>query len=452
MPAIKCSRLFTLRNWISVLAAASFFKTGALAVAQDGPAAKTDSSTNAATNTLAIAQTDDSAAATTLEKKPLELRLGPFDLHPRLAAGLTYDDNILLTPANKEADAIWMIQPALQAVAGDDAALIAYRDQNNDVLGLSPGNLIFQPPEAWPGRLLILDYSPGFQIFDKYTANDFIGQFATLNLLWPMDKLILGIKQDYQLEKTDLIWASQRAEVETIPTTLSAAYQFDDKTSIEGNFRRISVAYYQPGLTGYTEYNTEDWFNYGVEENLPVSLGVLTGLDDVANHQDQTFEQLRARARYNFTQKLTFDVSVGGELRQFENEQPETLSPVFTVAGEYRPAERTSLRLTGSRQQYASIYNGYNYTSTGARLELRQGITDRFTAALSAGYYSLDFTPITSALTEYTGDYYTARISLDAKIARHLTGQIFYQFVSSQSQVNGNFNDNQAGIRLNMSF
>ena len=96
-----------------------------------------------------------------------------------------------------------MIQPALQAVAGDDAALIAYRDQHTDVLGLSPGNLIIQQPEVWPGKLFILDYGPGFQIFDKYTANNSIDQFGTLNLLWPMNKLILEIRQDYQLEKTD---------------------------------------------------------------------------------------------------------------------------------------------------------------------------------------------------------------------------------------------------------
>jgi hypothetical protein len=64
-----------------------------------------------------------------------------------------------------------MVQPALQAVAGDDAALIAYRDQHLDVLNLAPGNFIVQPPEAWPGKLLILDYGPRFHIFDRYTVN-----------------------------------------------------------------------------------------------------------------------------------------------------------------------------------------------------------------------------------------------------------------------------------------
>ena len=147
------------------------------------------------------------------------------------------------------------------------------------------------------------------------------------------------------------------------------------------------------------------------------------------------YEQLRARARYNYTEKLAFDVSAGGELRQYENGK---IRHAFSRVHPRRriPAlpNAPTLRLTGSRQQYASIYNGYNYASTGAALEVRQGITDRFTASLSAGYYSLDFTPVSSGLTKYTGDYYTARISLEAKIVRHLTGQIFYQLLSSHSQ------------------
>jgi hypothetical protein len=453
MAGFGFSRFFALRNWVSIMAAVGLFKTASLAFAQNDPI------TSAATNALATTQNDasakaqdDSAPKTSFANKLTDLRLGPFALHPRLSAGFVYDDNILLSTANKEADMDWMIQPAIQAVAGDDAALIAYRDQNYDVLNLSPGNIIVQQPEAWPGKLFILDYGPGFQIFDKYTANNSIDEFGTLNLLWPMNKLILGFRQNYQLQKMEIIEFDQRTTVENISSALSAAYQFGDATSMESNFRRVSTGYDQPGLIGYTEYNTEDWFNYEVEPDLPVSLGVLAGWDIVANQQDQTYEQSRARARYNYTEKLVFDISAGGELRQYENGKADTLSPVFTVTGEYRPAERTSLRLTGFRQQYASIYNGYNYTSTGATFEIRQGITDHFTAAFSASYYSLDFTPINTGLISYTGDYYIARLSLDAKILRHLSGQVFYQLLSSHSQASAVVGDNQAGAKLTLSF
>jgi hypothetical protein len=365
---------------------------------------------------------------------------------------LVYDDNILLAATNKEADAEWVIHPSMQAVAGDDAALIKYRDQNYDVLAITPGSLIIQKPEDWPGKFLILDYGPGFQVFDKYSANNSIDQFGTLDLVWPMDKLILGLKQDYQLQKMEIIEFDQRTTVENIDTTLSAAYQFGDLTSMESNFRRISVGYDQTGLTGYTEYNTEDWFNYQLGEELPVSAGVLAGADEVPGGENQTYEQLRVRARYNYTEKLAFDASGGAELRQYQNGTSETLKPVFTIAGEYRPTLRSTLRLSGFRQQYASIFNNYNYTTTGASLEARQGITDRFTAVLSVGYYSLDFTPVARGVSAYTGDYYIGRIALDAKIVRHLTGELYYQYLNSKSQASSTIGDNQIGLQLVLSY
>jgi hypothetical protein len=446
--------IFARKTWISLIMAVGFIKAGSSAVAQNEAAA------NAATNAPATAPGDaaaktpeSSASKTSLASELSELRLGPFDLHPRLSVGLTYDDNIALATANKEADAAWTIRPAIQAVAGDDAALITYRDQNSDTLSLSPGSLIIQQAEARPGKLFILDYGPGFQIFDKYTANNSLDEFLAFNLLWPMNRLILGFKQNYTLQKLEIIEAGTRATVETIPTTLSAAYQFSDKTSLESDFNRISIGYDQPGLIGYTEYNNEDWLNYEVAERLPMSLGVLAGQDYVAAHQgDQTFEQLRARARYNRTEKLSFDISGGVELREYENGSRDTFFPVFTVSGVYRPAERTSVGLTGYRRQYASIFNGYNYSSTGATLAFEQGITDRWKVSLSVGYYDLGYLPTISGQAALSEDYYTARIGLDAKIIRHMSGQVFYQWLSRRSQQNGILEDDQAGVQVTLSF
>jgi hypothetical protein len=436
MPDLGYSHLFAPRNWLILIAALSLFKTGPPAFAQS------DSS----------AGSQDASTGSSLGKAAADLHLGPFDLHPRVSAGLTYDDNILYSAANKEADTEWLFRPALQAVVGDDAALVSYRDRRINTLEISPGSLIVQPPEDWPGTFLILDYGPGFQIFDKYTANNSIDQFATVDLLWPMGRWIWGLKADYRLEKVAIIEADQRTTVETIPTTISGAYQLGDKASLEADFGRVSTGYATSRLTGSTEYNTQDWFNYLAEPSLAFSAGVLAGLDEVAKHQDQNYLQLRARARYLFTEKLAFDASAGGEWREYENGSPDTLSPVFTVSASYLPAARTTLSLVAFRQQYAVIFNGYNYASTGATADLRQEITDRFSVDLSAGYYSLDYTRASLPVTSYHAGYYTARISFEARIIRHLTGQIFSQLVSSHADVSSDVNEHQAGVQLTLSY
>ncbi len=452
--AVACARQFgaflrsSAQTWAGTAIASGLLAAALPAIGQE----QTNSTpgTNSATNSPS--EKASSSSEDSLGRGPFQMRVGPFNLHPRVSAEFIYDDNILLAPTAKEADEEWVVRPAIQAVAGDDAALIGYRDEKYNILGLSPGTFIVQQPDGWPGKFLILDYGPGFQLFDKYTANNHVDQSGTMNLIWPIDKLILGLKQDYQLKKTEIVEFDRRSTVEAITTALSAAYQLSQSASIESNFRRISLGYDQTGLTGYTEYNTEDWFNYEVAEDLPISLGVLAGEDVVAKRQDQTYEQLRARARYNYTEKLVFDVSVGAELRQYESGRSATLNPVFTASGEYHPAVRTTLRLGGFRQLYASIFNGYNYTATGASLELRQGITERFTASVSGGYFDLDFTPISTGVASYTGEYHFGRASLDAKIVRHLTGQIFYQYLASQTQGTGHVTDNQTGVQLTLSY
>ena len=65
----------TFRNWIGLVVACVFFKSGAEAIAQN------DSTATAP---------GDTTTETTGQKKSLDFRLGPFDLHPRITAGMTY--------------------------------------------------------------------------------------------------------------------------------------------------------------------------------------------------------------------------------------------------------------------------------------------------------------------------------------------------------------------------
>jgi hypothetical protein len=400
---------------------------------------------------VALAQ-DESTASASLEQDAANLQLGPLHLHPRATAGVTYDDNIEFSPQDQKADFIWSIQPGIQAVVGDDANLVTYRDMHYDVLKLSPGDLIVQPLENWPGKLMILDYAPNFKFYDQNTEYNFVDQYANANLIWAMSKLILGFNQNYMLEKTTLIQVGQIATTQTIHSKLTAAYLLSDKTSLEGNFNFIDISYDLPGLIGYKEYNTEDWFNYIFVENLPISVGFLGGLDDVVDGQNQAYEQLRARARYNYSALLNFDASLGGELRQYENGHAQTISPVFSVSGNYRPTERTTVSLTGSRQQSASILNGSYSSTTGVFLGLQQGITDRFTVDANVGYYFSYYTPIDSIQSTYTENFYAAGLGLEAKIIRHLTSKISYQWQNRESEHAGNVNDNQINAQLTLSY
>lgn len=382
------------------------------------------------------------------DKNPVGFRYGPVDLHPRLTSSVTYDDNIEFMSTNAERDVKWVAHPSFQIVGGDESDLVSFHNVGYDVLKLSPGDLIIKPVEAWPGKLFILDYGPRFQVFKKYSRDDSIDELVNFNGLYPLSKIIVGVQQGYDLEKTTIIEAGQRTQSENISTKVSAAYHLSDQTSFESGWQRFAVSYDAANLTGYTEYGTEDWMNYALQENLHGSLGVLAGWDDVGNHQDQTFEQVRARVRYNYTEKVNFDVSAGGELREYQNGHSAALDPVFSLAGKYLPSERTTVALIGYRQQVASIYNGYYYADTGANLSLQQEIVYICTLDISMGYHVLNYTPINNQTSQYTDSFYDAKVGVEFHIIKHLSGQMFYQMIQRTSAVNGNVTENQVELSL----
>ena len=92
-------------------------------------------------------------------------RLGPFDIQPRISAGVTYDDNILISSQNPESDLIWSLKPAFLAVAGDRLAIEDYQRTYHDVVSFSPDTFIITDQETWPGKTLMVDYGPQFNWF-----------------------------------------------------------------------------------------------------------------------------------------------------------------------------------------------------------------------------------------------------------------------------------------------
>ena len=90
---------------------------------------------------------------------PERLRLGPFDFQPRLTVGMTYDDNILISSHNTESDAIWSMQPAILAVAGDRLAIGEFRRAHGEVVGFSAHSFITSDSEDWPGKTPLLPCS-----------------------------------------------------------------------------------------------------------------------------------------------------------------------------------------------------------------------------------------------------------------------------------------------------
>ena len=189
-----------------------------------------------AQNVPADSQTANSAATPTNQPawlnpaQSLTFSYGAFDLHPRLRSTTIYDDNILFAHNGRQQDVISQVAPGIQILGGDRQTLETYLNQaeywnyNLNLIRLAPSYLIVRPPESWPDKFLLLDYSPQWQQFGKHSENDSLDQFVTANAVWPMAKLILGIQESF----SDTLWLPHKMEYtefsKTWPTILLYDY------------------------------------------------------------------------------------------------------------------------------------------------------------------------------------------------------------------------------------
>ena len=381
-------------------------------------------------------------------------RLGPFDIQPRVVSGVTYDDNILIASHNPESDVIWSLQPAFLAVAGDRAAIEDYDRTYHDVVGFTPDTFVIRPLEDWPGKTLMVDYGPRFNWFTEHPEDDCIDEFLNINALWPMDKLILGLRQGYILQDTTIIEAGKRTWQQVVPTVLMGGYQFSQKTTADIALTRNSVSYQEDQeLADYTDWNWDNWLNYQYSSRLNLGLGVNVGLLDLPSQPDQTYETPMVRTRYQYGPRVLLDGSVGAQMRQYGGGVPNTTEAVFKLTAYYQAFETTSLSVSIFRSELPSVGYGYDFIMTGASIGLWQQVAERFFATLSLGYYNADYlatVPIAGRTTEANrvDNYVDVRPGFEFRFTKHLVGNAFYEFRNLESGQQGGWADNCVGVRL----
>ena len=392
-------------------------------------------------------------ASRSISDRLSDLHVGPFDIHPRLSAGVTYDDNILISTSNQEADFIWSLQPGVRISAGDKLALTEFRLASTDAMRLSPGDFVTDNPEVWPGRFLLVNYAPRCNWFTEYSANNSVDQLLGMNALWPTGRLILGVQQGYVDERTTVIEADRRTWQEEISTALLGGYQFSDLTSAEIRLHRTSTDYEKiTGLNGYTDWNDENWFNYHLSPRVDLGAGVTVG-DLQVTGANQTYEQVLARVRYRLAEKISVGLAVGGEWRQFPSGL-DSLQPVFTLDASYRPNESTTISLTGYGRDQASVYSGYDYLLTGVSGGVQRQFWDRYYFNLGVSYsnYNYQATVQGPSVGNNNNNYVSLTTGLGMKLTKHLSASLFYQFRTWDSNQSAGWTDNQVGTQLTLSY
>ncbi|HUI06167.1 MAG TPA: outer membrane beta-barrel protein [Verrucomicrobiae bacterium] len=349
------------------------------------------------------------------------LRLGIFDLHPQVSAGVTYDDNIALSATGELADWIWTVTPHLAAIA----------DNTTDGYG----------------TLLTLEYGPSFQTFTQHSRDDTVDHHANLAASWAGAKLSLALTQTFDQTKTGVIEVGQRLQQREYATILTSKYKLGERTSVELN-PRLTISE-TDGLIGSKEYGVDAFLNRLVTSKITGSVGGSYGYIDATDGSIQTYQRALGRVTYALSGKVEAEASAGGEWREFHGDRSATLTPVLGIGGAYRPFEGTTITLEAHRRdEVSAAFSDENYTASGVTLGLFQRVLDRLHVTLTGSYENRDYHPAATGVTAVRNDnIYTGRAGIGANLGRHWTVDIFYQYTKDDTNIpDRRFTDNQFGV------
>lgn len=352
-----------------------------------------------------------------------------------------YDDNINLNDRNRESDSYTVLDPTINLGLGDADA-----------------------------NFVNLTYSPNAFIFARHSENNALQHIIALSGQYRFPLLTLTLTQDIQIldgtglssptgtgadfTRTNLDVAG-RTKLNIYTTRLNANYSLTGKT-----FLTAGVNY---GLSDYATFLSSSvlsgnlYLNYTYSPKLTVGAGFAGGFNFVESpSQDQTYEQVNARASYELTGKVSATFSAGLEFRQISGSgTSDNGSPVFDGSLFYQPFDGTSISLSLSRRtQNSATLAGQDFHSTSIILSARQRFLQRVFVGLTVGYEnSAYFSTAGGIASNRSDDYYFVQGSLDLNLTSFWVAGIFYFYREDNSSLDAfSFYDNQFGIRSSVTF
>jgi hypothetical protein len=380
---------------------------------------------------------------------------GRFQLYPRFATGLTYDDNVRLRSTNAVGDLVGVIQPGLSLVLGE----------TTDTLG---GGFEVRQTSPFPTPETISSVSRGLSLssiglsadygarVNLYTDNpdlnaaDHVGR---VNAVLPGERFSVQVMQDLQSLSETVVEVGTRQRSTSYQTWLGLTYELSEVTSV-GSSANYQVRQVEGGL-GNTSVNGDLHADHRLTERGRLGLGLLGGRTEQEGSQAQVYEQFRARFGYDVSELIALGGSAGVEWRQYDSGGSSSALPVFDLTASYALTDRTRFGLHGGRRVQSSAFQeGDNYIESSIRVSFLQMFGERLTCRGSMDYRNLDFSASPSAgSSSRTDNNWAGLVQADLALPRRLLLSVFYRYRKNDTSVGlSGYSNNQIGFLLGWTY
>jgi hypothetical protein len=303
------------------------------------------------------------------------------------------------------------------------------------------------------GRHWTLDYSPVFAIYSHPQFADTFGQAAKLTGGTVYNDWILGLSQSYLLTDTPSTVTASQTRTETFATVLSGSCAINSKMSLDLALNQNFLSADQ--FSSYNEWATMDWLNYQFRPQLNVAAGVGGGFDETRTGPDMSFEQCQARVNWRATDRISFQLHGGVEVRQLlGGDTSDLVNPVFEATIQYRPIGQTRISLSGQRVVSASYLDNRVAETTGVNAGLNQPLGQKFFLDLNGGYQAVKYISLAGGSgSDRHDDYYVLNVQIGRPFLKRGNFAAIYQLSRNDSSAPGySFTSHQVGFQAGYSF
>jgi hypothetical protein len=349
-----------------------------------------------------------------------------------------YDDNVNISSANRVADWYTVIEPGIHLGFGDSAGGFNY---------------------------LSFDYIASAYFFAEQTERNGVEHLIHLAAQHDFGHLILGLSEDVRiLDGTNLNSLSNTTGVQantdvgrasrsnTYNTVLTGSYDLTGKLFLSGQ-ASYAVSDYETLISSHVASGNL-FINYVYSPKLVIGVGATGGVNSSDGPtSDETFEQMNVRANYIVSGKISLSISGGIEFRQFGG--GDSVSPVYEIAGSYRPFENTIINIAGSRHTVSSAsLAGQDYSETSISLTFSQRLVSRVNFSFGIGYTNSNYlSASTGDSTARSDDYFYIEPAVDLSVTRYWSIGFYYLYRQDSSTFAlFSFYDNQFGLRSSLIF
>ena len=384
----------------------------------------------------------DAGDATSLEAS-VDKHPWKFVLHGSATA--TYDSNIFISHEDAQEDFIFTIAPGVAVGRGDFKTELANLGSYEDRFNPDRSEMVDAT------NYIFVHYVPSVTLFADHGSENSFDHDLTLDGQYEWKRLTIGLKARFQTMNLPDVDLGERVERHLFTGALTSKYDYSAKTSIELNFFNY-IRDYAGERVDTVENRWQAWVNYQVRPKITLGVGFTYGLVDLSRGPGQSYEQLLTRIRYRATEKIRFDLTAGGELRNIYGVTSRT-NGIFSLGVSYAPFDGTTIFLQTYRRTVTSASSPpANYNVTGVEAQIRQRFLRRFYFVLAGGYQNVKYEYFTLA-SERRDEIFYIHPSVGIDVTSWMSCELGMEYRRDRStSIISDFSETTAYFQFNVFF